>query len=46
MFHIHWWKYVFGDFNKYYECRCGKRKVVRGVGGYQPIDTKWLEEEK
>lgn len=35
--------FVWGDFNRYYECsRCGRRGVVIGRGGYQPIASWWL----
>jgi hypothetical protein len=40
---LHSWRHAFGDFNRYYECKvCGARKVVRGLGGYQPIADWWL----
>ena len=30
---------------KYLECRlCGNRKIEQVVGGYQPVDSKWLTE--
>lgn len=49
---LHRWRYVFAmgsaeidgtSFNRYYECDlCGQRKVVLGVGGYQPVADWWL----
>lgn len=40
---LHRWRYVFGSFNRYYECDlCRQRKVVLGVGGYQPVADWWL----
>ncbi len=46
-FHFHSWKLVKDTgLNKYYECRCGKRKVdypPEGAGfGYQPVDFGWV----
>ena len=41
---IHNWKYIKGNFNKYYECsKCRSRKIIEGRGGYQPIDTNWVQ---
>lgn len=42
---FHYWKFSHDTgHNKYHECRrCGKRKVVCGVNGYQPIDRNWLK---
>lgn len=43
--HIHRWRLAHDTgLHFYYECRCGNRKVRRaGFGGYQPVDTHWLE---
>ena len=44
---LHHYEYVKGIHNKYYECKhCGHRKVKIPIGGYQPIDKKWLKEKK
>lgn len=41
--HIHWYKFHHdAGVNRYLECRCGKRRVLRG-GGWSPIDRHWLE---
>lgn len=41
--HIHFYNFVFSTgCNRYFECRCGKRKVKLGTVGYSPIDYKWL----
>ena len=40
--HIYLYSYDTG-FYIYKQCRCGKRKVVRPEGGYQPLDREWLE---
>lgn len=48
MIHIHRFKFVNDTgMHKYYECRCGKRKVKSkgSVHGYQPIDVYWLNNE-
>ncbi len=43
-FHIHIFKYHHDTgFYIYKQCRCGKRKVVKPEGGYQPLDRCWLE---
>ncbi|HUU86158.1 MAG TPA: hypothetical protein VMX17_00225 [Candidatus Glassbacteria bacterium] len=43
---FHKWKIIKGDFNKYYECpKCKKRKVIKGTGGYQPIDEKFIKSD-
>ena len=39
---FHKWKLSHGTHNLYYECECGRRKVVIGQGGYQPVDWNWL----
>lgn len=40
---FHRWKYSHGNFNMYYECtKCPRRKIVLGMGGYQPINRDWL----
>ena len=40
---LHFWEYSHGGFNMYYECiTCGVRIVNKGIGGYQPIDSDWL----
>jgi hypothetical protein len=42
-FGFHRWRYIKGEFHQYFECaRCCKRTVLRGIGGYQPIDGDWL----
>lgn len=33
-------------FNRYYENSNGKRKVVYGVGGYQPVDRAVLNPDE
>lgn len=33
-------------FNRYYENSNGKRKVVYGVGGYQPVDRAVLHPDE
>jgi hypothetical protein len=39
----HPWRWVWGSFNRYFECRrCEARMVRKGVGGYQPVDSWWL----
>lgn len=41
---LHSWRHTFGEFNRYYTCAlCGKRMMLRGVGGYQPIAQWWLD---
>ena len=43
--HVHVFKYHHDTgFNIYYKCKCGKRKVYKPFGGYQPVDNKWLKE--
>jgi hypothetical protein len=40
---FHRWRHVFGGFNTYHECdRCYGRMVRAGRGGYQPVNTAWL----
>lgn len=41
--HIHWDHYV-GEkgVNAYYECRCGRRKVLRGGLAHSAVDRAWL----
>lgn len=42
--HLHWTKYHHtAGVNRYYECRCGKRDVVRGRSGASPLDVAWLK---
>ena len=50
-FKIHNWKIVdkmseksiWGQ--KYYECKCGKRKVHSSKEGYIPVDMAWLHRD-
>ena len=31
--------------NLYVKCsKCGKKKVIKGLWGYSPIDREWLED--
>ena len=40
---FHRWRYVWGEYNRYFECeRCPARQVRLGRHGYQPIEMEWL----
>jgi len=34
------------SFTKYQRClKCGQKRIIQGIGGYQPIDRSYLKRE-
>lgn len=40
---IHWYHEIKNTgLHSYQQCRCGKRRIISGSGGYQPVDRDWV----
>lgn len=40
---IHWYHEVKNTgVHSYQLCRCGKRRIISGVGPHQPVDRDWV----
>ena len=40
---LHKWRTKFETLHTYQECKkCEERRVIKGFGGHQPINKRWL----